>query len=106
MSDELARLQRWYADQCEEETGPDRTPWQHRYGVQIQTIDNPGWSVGIDLVGTTLEGATMPMRELDNGDEDWCTCGIHEGRLFSGVGDPSKLTMILAELLRLAEHVS
>jgi len=45
----LAELQRWYESQCNED-------WEHQYGVKIDTLDNPGWSVIIDLDDTDLEG--------------------------------------------------
>ena len=44
----LARLEAWYLRQCNGD-------WEHLYGVTIETLDNPGWSVTIDLTGTKLE---------------------------------------------------
>ena len=41
-------LQNWYTDQCNGE-------WEHEYGVNIQTSDNPGWIIDIDLAFTPLE---------------------------------------------------
>jgi len=48
VSDILQRLEKWYLDQCNDE-------WEHRYGVQIGTLDNPGWEVKIELTGTPFE---------------------------------------------------
>ncbi len=45
--DVLAELQRWYLAQCNDD-------WEHSYGVTIETLDNPGWSVHIDLADTAL----------------------------------------------------
>ncbi len=45
----LADLRKWYESQCNED-------WEHQYGVTIGTLDNPGWTVTIDLVNTDLEG--------------------------------------------------
>jgi hypothetical protein len=36
--DLLRALQRWYARHCD-------STWEHRYGIQIETCDNPGWWV-------------------------------------------------------------
>ena len=36
--DALYLLQRWYVAQCDGE-------WEHAYGVEIGTLDNPGWSI-------------------------------------------------------------
>jgi hypothetical protein len=41
-------LQRWYAEQCDGK-------WEHSYGVRIETLDNPGWQITVDLNGTGLE---------------------------------------------------
>ena len=43
----LARLQRWYASQCDGD-------WEHHSDVEIGTLDNPGWSVDIDLADAAL----------------------------------------------------
>jgi len=45
----LKRLERWYRGNCDGD-------WEHRWGVTIETLDNPGWSIKIDLVGTRLAG--------------------------------------------------
>ena len=42
--DELQLLQEWYVAQCDGD-------WEHSYGVKIDTLDNPGWSLKVDLVG-------------------------------------------------------
>jgi hypothetical protein len=47
MSDNLLWLSRWYLSQCEND-------WEHSYGVKIDTLDNPGWSLKIDLTKTSL----------------------------------------------------
>lgn len=39
----------WYRSECNGD-------WEHAYGIQIDTIDNPGWSLKIDLLETSLEG--------------------------------------------------
>jgi hypothetical protein len=44
--DALYLLQRWYVAQCNGE-------WEHSYGIEIGTLDNPGWSLRVDLKDTT-----------------------------------------------------
>ena len=44
----LLILQNWFANNCNGD-------WEHEYGVKIETIDNPGWCVKIELAGTPLE---------------------------------------------------
>jgi hypothetical protein len=45
--DVLIELRAWYLAQCDDE-------WEHAYGINIETLDNPGWSIRIDLVDTPL----------------------------------------------------
>ncbi|MGW1432997.1 Imm53 family immunity protein [Streptomyces sp. NPDC002431] len=48
-------LQGWYSAQCDED-------WEHEWGVRINTLDNPGWSVRIDLEDTDLEAHSQSHR--------------------------------------------
>jgi Immunity protein 53 len=48
----LQELQQWYQSQCNGD-------WEHTYGVKIDTLDNPGWSVTIELADTYLYGRTF-----------------------------------------------
>jgi Immunity protein 53 len=52
----IDRLSEWYRAQCND-------VWEHSYGVSIGTLDNPGWLVKIDIVGTNLEGRTFIAEE-------------------------------------------
>src|SRR5664280_3839686 len=45
---ELQQLQGWYESQCDGD-------WEHTYGLRIETLDNPGWSLTVDLEDTDLE---------------------------------------------------
>ncbi len=49
--DALYLLQRWYLGQCDGE-------WEHGYGVSIDTIDNPGWRLRVELADTALQEMT------------------------------------------------
>lgn len=42
----------WYLDQCDND-------WEHSYGVEIGTLDNPGWTLKINLRDTALKGRTF-----------------------------------------------
>lgn len=88
MESELGWLQAWYRAQC------DGT-WEHAYGVRIDSLDNPGWSVAIDLKGTSLERVPMATVLRDNGPDDWIRLDAKDGQ-FVGHGDSSKLAAILA----------
>ena len=45
--DILADLQNWYISNCNGE-------WEHQHGINIESRDNPGWWVKIDLMTTEL----------------------------------------------------
>ena len=65
-------LQSWYAQQCNDD-------WEHGYGVQVGTLDNPGWSVTIQLVGTPLEGREWRERyEMHRSEDDWCEAWVDD----------------------------
>ena len=88
MMDDIEWLQTWYLSSC-------NGRWEHQYGVKIDTLDNPGWELRIDLVGTNLEGRAMKPIAFDHGDTDWLSCGVQEGA-FIGRSDPSKLAKLIA----------
>jgi hypothetical protein len=88
----LGRLSDWYQSQC-------NGTWEHELGIVIDTIDNPGWLVKIDLRGTPSEGKEFPEMNINNGDRDWLTCAVKDTK-FIGAGDPSKLALILDSFLR------
>lgn len=53
----------WYSIHC-------NGNWEHSYGFEINTLDNPGISLSIDLNETCLKNKSY-IKELDNGDFDW-----------------------------------
>lgn len=83
-------LQNWYGERCNGE-------WEHSYGVSIGTLDNPGWSVKIDLKGTPFESTEMAPVKTDSGSEaapDWMYCRVSDSQ-FLGVGDSHKLVKLI-----------
>jgi hypothetical protein len=96
-SDELEWVQRWYLRHCDGH-------WEHANGVKIETIDNPGWLVQVNLSGTSAHGLKHDELELDRSNEDWIRCWI-EKEMFQGSGDPSKLKDILAVFREWVETV-
>ena len=97
----LARLQTWYLAQCNGE-------WEHSSGVNIQSCDNPGWWVTINLTGTALQ--TQQFAEIAEGVDDlrfalgshWLSCYIENGT-WHGAGDETMLVRILEVFLGWAE---
>ena len=88
-------LQEWYAAQCNGE-------WEHTRGVTIESLDNPGWLLTVDLVETPLAKAEMtPVRER-GGDDDWLECDIVAGQ-FRAAGDPAKLMRLFGAFRKFVE---
>ena len=87
-------LQQWYFEQCNDLR-------EHRRGITIETLDNPGWLVKVDLEETAMQGVSMP--EVRNpgeinhagvrGRQDWLHCKV-EGNCFVGAGGPFSLVSI------------
>lgn len=71
MSDELRWLQQWYSAHCDGE-------WEHGFGVAIDTLDNPGWSVKIDLEGTELALTPFEPVKTAVSDTQWLHCRVTE----------------------------
>jgi hypothetical protein len=91
MADLVIALERWFAGSCDGD-------WEHGRGVRINTLDNPGWSVDIELAGTSLSGkAFAPVRE-ERAEHDWMHCWT-DAEVFRGRGGPRNLREILALFL-------
>jgi hypothetical protein len=87
MSTILEWLASWYANQCNGE-------WEENYGVKIYTLGNPGWSVHIDLSGTSLVDATFEDVVIERTENDWLQCRVQKS-IFEGYGGPQNLQEIL-----------
>jgi hypothetical protein len=100
-NDSLRELQAWYKAQCNED-------WEHSYGVKIETLDNPGWTLTIDLRETDLQDKPFQTRShgviADNltKSEDWMVCKVEEQR-FKGAGGPNKLEELIATFIEWAK---
>ena len=91
----LEELQQWYLAQCNGE-------WEHRYGVSIDTLDNPGWRLRIDLTGTALEAKAFTPIEDTEPDSTWIHCKV-ENRVFEANCGPLMLPAAISNFLRWAE---
>jgi hypothetical protein len=60
----LAFLEDWYAAQCDAD-------WEHSWGVEIGTLDNPGWRLRVDLDGTSWEGRCLERTTAQRDEHDW-----------------------------------
>ena len=83
----LNSLQNWYFEQCDGD-------WEHEYGIKIDTLDNPGWSVTIDLIGTKYEEKKFYQINQQWDDNNWIQCHIKDGK-FQGAGGAKNLIDII-----------
>ena len=95
-SSELVALQEWFAAECDGD-------WEHQQGLRIQTLDNPGWSVDIDLRDTALELSKLDEIAIERSDLDWVGCKV-ENATFRGRGGVRNLREILRIFLGWAER--
>lgn len=94
----LSSLIDWYMSNCDGD-------WEHTYGVMLQTLDNPGWWLTVDLKGTELDGAKIePICEgcdtQNNPNQpSWIHCRI-EDNVFSAACNPIQLPRLFIEFER------
>ena len=72
-------LQSWYVAQCDGD-------WEHEFGVEIGTLDNPGWRVSIDLSGTALADAEYSRTEVHRSSDDWCVTWVDAHQFHAACG--------------------
>lgn len=87
--DQLSRLQHWYAAQCDGE-------WEHAHGIEIVTLDNPGWLLRVDLTDTDLQHKpfTAIHRGNSENDIDWLHCKVDAGQFEAAGGTPNLPEML------------
>lgn len=94
MNDLVQVLEAWYASNCDGD-------WEHQFGVRIESLDNPGWSVDINLEGTSLDRKEFSARRIERSSSDWLDCRV-DATTFKGRGGPSNLGEILSTFVEWA----
>ena len=92
--DALYLLQRWYLGRCDGE-------WEHGYGVSITTLDNPGWSLRIELKDTPLAHRLEPWSKFERSEHDWLHWRIEAG-VFDAASGPTNLNEAILAFLDVA----
>ncbi len=87
--DPLAFLEAWYAAQCNGD-------WEHELGVTLETLDNPGWSLRVALVGTALEGRATARKEMESTETGWLHFWSDGTAFHAAEGDRSLRSMLAA----------
>lgn len=99
--DVLKEIQEWFQNQCDGE-------WEHARRITLDSCDNPGWWLKIDLQGTNLENKQF--KEIKTGDfslnmpePPWIHLYVENG-VFNGAGDAMQLKNILRYFLDWAKE--
>ena len=98
MGEGLGALQAWFAAHCDGN-------WEQEYGVTIGTVEDPGWELRIDLVGTRLEGSVLVREGTERSAEDWCEAWC-DGYTFHAVGGTHNLDELLGTFVTFTERQS
>lgn len=80
-------LEEWYESQCDED-------WEHEFGIAIDTLDNPGWTLAIDLAGTECENQPFNEINWEKDENNWVQCNVVNNQ-FLGSGGPRNLQNLI-----------
>ena len=88
-------LQQWYREQCDGD-------WEHAYRVRISTLDNPGWSLDVNLAETDWDNLTLPIQSIRRSEDDWLDYWVKDQR-FGGACGPVNLMELIEAFRRIVE---
>ncbi|MGN7823341.1 immunity 53 family protein [Chitinophaga sp. 22536] len=87
MVDIINWISNWFLSQCDGD-------WEHENLIRIETTDNPGWAVTIDLTDTELDNLDIDVQILEISKDNWFLYKVKDKQFF-GAGDLDKLHLIL-----------
>lgn len=93
----LEWIQNWFKANCNGE-------WEHGGGIQIITIDNPGWEVEIDISNTSVANMNLSWILNENSKHDWYGVKIEDQKFFAA-GDSGKLIFLLGLFKEMIEKI-
>ncbi|MEQ9264016.1 MAG: immunity 53 family protein [Balneolaceae bacterium] len=88
-------LQKWFEAECNGD-------WEHSFGIKIETLDNPGWYITINLEETDFADKEINTGLIEKNDSDWYFYKI-EKSVFKASGDPTKLEFLLERFKEIIE---
>ena len=97
MNSNLEFLQDWYSSNCDGD-------WEHSFGIKIETLDNPGWAITVDLENTEWEDLQFSESE-EFSENDWFNIGAKEKKLIA-YGDSKKLVYLLDHIKNVLSPIS
>ena len=90
----IERINAWYIANCDGD-------WEHQQGVVIETLDNPGWRIQVDLSGTTKATSEFePVERLH--ETEWISLKV-QGETLQGACSPTVLSEMLEHIGRWLE---
>ena len=92
----LEWLSNWFTAECNGD-------WEHENGISIITVDNPGWSITIDLENTNLEHLEIENDTIERSENDWYFFEI-KNKKFRAAGDLTKLAFLLTKFKEIVEY--
>jgi hypothetical protein len=84
MTEGISLLEKWYVDRCNGD-------WEHQWGVKIGTLDNPGWTLDIDLNQTRAENRQLEHTTIERTENDWITYWVEKKKFKARMG-PTNLS--------------
>ncbi|MDB5213991.1 MAG: hypothetical protein JWO86_1918 [Myxococcaceae bacterium] len=88
-------LQAWYRSHCDGD-------WEHDRRIRIGTLDNPGWSLYVNLEGTSKAESVVPRRLIERSENDWVSVVVKDGH-FEAHGGPENLSEMIRLFAELVE---
>jgi hypothetical protein len=88
-SNELIWLCDWFASHCNGD-------WEHEFGIAIGTLDNPGWSLRVELTDTELANRPFAPEEIETTDRWVRLWKEDEPPVFHAAGSPTTLPEMIA----------
>jgi len=76
--DNIKWIGSWMDQNCDDD-------WEHCYGIRIETLDNPGWSIEIDISYTSVDDLSLELILIERDEDDWIHCRV-ENNVFKGSG--------------------
>jgi len=80
-------LENWYESNCD-------GYWEHLFGISIDTLDNPGWRIKLNIAETLYESVAFVDVTIDRTEHDWVRCWKADGNI-ECAGGPKNLEEML-----------
>ena len=85
----LSKLQDWYISNCDGD-------WEHSYGFKLDTLDNPGWTITVDLDETHQEDWEFKEFKISpESDDQWLFISKEGNKLNCSCGPTELETMLM-----------